>query len=116
MAVVIFQDGEKRELAPAIALKIWEVLTGVSEPSGEQQIAFCNRVKRLYLNWRTAPEAYIRDHWETIVPLMLSGWRVNRQGQPIMPDSESDWTLSRAWGLYEHGRLNNTVLTYGPKQ
>lgn len=60
MAFCVFIDGKTATLKPEQALAVWYVLNGDKEPENDKQEAFCNRVRRLYLNRENAPESYLR--------------------------------------------------------
>lgn len=59
MAFCVFTDGKTTTLKPEQALAVWNVLQGRIEPENAAQRAFCDRVKRLYLNRENAPQDYL---------------------------------------------------------
>lgn len=102
MALVKLNDKRKLEIPKAKALEIWAVLTGTNENPTEEQIAFCDTIDKIYLNWRDpdTPDSYIRANEATIIELSRNGWMCNSQGYPTRPEfsDKRSWYLVKALG------------------
>ena len=60
MALIVFNDGRKPITVPAEkGAHIWKILQGELEPDNEQQSAFCETVRNVYLNASNAPDSYL---------------------------------------------------------
>lgn len=104
MAYVVFTDGKKSNISAEQGLGIWQVLNGEIEGDEKQQ-EFCRKVEKIYLNWRNAPDNYIKANFDLIMPMALSDWMVNEKGQPTEPETGNDfaWKFAKRWGLWEYG-------------
>lgn len=76
MALVILNNDKKIQMAPDSAVALWNVLTGKTE-GNEQQQKFALTVKKVYLNWRTAPDDYLIKNREILVPIVKNEWMVS---------------------------------------
>lgn len=63
MAVVKLSDGNQLTMSHERALVIWQVLNGEIEGS-EEQITFCSKVAKVYLNRYKAPDSYLSHYAE----------------------------------------------------
>ena len=100
MAVISFVDGHKEVAKPATGLKIWEVLNGEREGSEDEQ-ELCSQIKRLCLDWRTAPDSYVQANFDAIVHLHFGDWMCDDIGRLTRPDPARPGAVAFAdkWGL-----------------
>ena len=108
MAVIRFTNGKEETIDAATAASIWLVLCGEKDATKEQE-NFMERVKNIHLNWRNAPDSYIKKRFETILPMALADWVVNHAGKPVRPGSEFAWQFAKRWGLWENGHPSSLV-------
>lgn len=111
MAIVKYLDEKDEVITAEVGAMIWKVLNGELEPDEEQQ-AFVEKVKTVHLNFRNAPDSYIKARLPMIIPTVLQEWMVDANGNPTKPESEFAWTFSRRWGLWEHGAPTSLVRKY----
>jgi hypothetical protein len=111
MAIIHFHDGKQQSVKPEVGAAIWLVLTGEQEPTPDQE-KFASRVKNVCLNWRNAPDSYIKKKFHHVVGFALADWTVNRAGKPTHPSSEFGWTFAKRWGLWDRGRPSE-IVTHG---
>lgn len=78
MALVKFFDGRGVELSAEKGLAIWQVLNGQLEPTHEQE-KFCEKVLKIYLNWRNAPDDYVLDR----LPVLRSMYKATPQAAEL---------------------------------
>lgn len=111
MAILYKLDGSKQFVSKEQGIKIWR---GLHEPDNldQQQLEYLGTIKRLFLNWRDAPEDYIEANLSSIIPLALNEWRVDKHGRPLKPATEFAWKFSKRWGLWNQGQP--TVLVTNP--
>jgi hypothetical protein len=115
MAHVILQGNIKQNLTREQGLKVWNILQGTAEPEDEKQAMYCNKVVKIYLNWREAPDDYVRQHLHAIIPLALNEWRVDEQRVPVKPATEFAWDFARRHELWAHGRANMKLINGQPE-
>lgn len=82
--------------------KLWE---GLCDPSNldDKQLDYLKSIKSIYLNWRNAPDSYIEEHLDKIIPQALSEWSVDARGKTLKPATEHAWTFARKWALWDKG-------------
>ena len=102
MAIIRFTNGKEEGVTPEVGASVWEVLSGEKEATKDQE-NFMLRVKNVHLNWRNAPDSYIKKRFELILQMALSDWSVDRNGRPKKPGSEFAWQFAKRWGLWENG-------------
>lgn len=115
MAIIRFNDGTTTECNGATGIKLWHILQGNAEPTPkEEKIAM--KVKKIYLNWREAPDDYIEERFAVIAPMVISHWMV--EGTPSgqhqhgsiglatrpMPGDSFTLDFCKKWGLWEKGK------------
>ena len=103
MAVVRFTDNSKKLIPEDKAIVLWLCLTGEKIPTPEQR-KYCQKVKTVTLNWRTAPDSYISKNLPTVIPQALNDWSVDLKGRPIKPSNKWSMEFARKWGLWKGNR------------
>lgn len=98
MAYLILNNGKTASLPADKGADIWLVLNGYEEGTEAQQ-EYCTKIKSIHLNWRNAPEEWIRDNLETYIEKAKDEWYVNRQGKPTRPQYTSDWNIKKKWNI-----------------
>jgi hypothetical protein len=114
MALIFHTDG-KREFAPeSRAEKLWRILVGQAVPINSAQKQYCDSVKReikkVVLNYHTAPEDYVRANLSKLLPQILADWTVDRQGNPLHPATAASWDFAKKYGLWK-GRKPTSIVT-----
>jgi hypothetical protein len=99
MAAIQLYDGKLQPVSGEQARAVWECLDGKA-PMTTAQAAYCRRVKRVYLNWREAPDSYVEKHIRQLLPAVLGEWCVDSQNRPVKPATEEAWRFARRWGLW----------------
>lgn len=110
MAVIHLTTGESQVIPPDKAQQIWQVLEGELTPTKQQQ-AYCQKVRSINLNWRTAPDSYIKEHLDVIIDMALMDWAIDRQGYLTEPDERDvhAWAFAKKWGLWHKGKPSDPV-------
>lgn len=106
MAHVIFHDGQKTNLSADKAQTVWQVLTGQIEGTDKQQ-QFVASIKKIYLNWRNAPDDYLLQNAEILRELVILSWMANpKDGSYTMPEYSDtvNWRVSHTIGLLQDGK------------
>lgn len=103
MAYLELKNGKKVAISAEQGIKLWKTLHDPINLS-DAQIDKLKTVKAVYLDWRTAPEAYIQENLAYIVPLALNEWCYTQQGKPSKPDNDWSWRFAKRWGLWEYGQ------------
>lgn len=122
MAIIHRTDGKHEVVDPEIGAAIWKVLNGEIEPSPEQA-KYCETVEKIDLNWRKAPDSYIKAHFDTIIPMALSDWMLEvreADGHKIVtgrvsrpqPGDDFAWNFAKRWGLWYEGKKTELVDKY----
>lgn len=62
LALVVFNDNKTKFLPQDQAERLWWVHEGGEKPRTTAQAAYIRHVKRVYLNRKKAPAAYIEKH------------------------------------------------------
>jgi hypothetical protein len=103
MAQIVFSNGKNANVSAEKGRAIWNVLTGKAEGDAAQQ-KFALTVKKIYLNWRNAPDDYLLQNKDIIAPMVMSNWMVTPQGKPTRPEPTDKDTIrvSRILGLTHH--------------
>jgi hypothetical protein len=104
MAVLKYKTGRKQLIPERMALPIWQVLYGYRQPDNEQQRQFVRTVDDVSLSWKSAPDEYIKENLEEIIPQIIATWRVDRNGHPTRPDYGPDLRFAEKWGLWARGK------------
>lgn len=68
MALIKLHSGKVQPITHEKAAAIWQVMQGEIDGTPEQ-IKFCDQVKDIYLDWRIAPESYIRVNRKAIAAI-----------------------------------------------
>lgn len=111
MAYLVLKTGKKMAITREHGEFLWKSL---HDPSGldEEQLDKLANVQEIYLNWRNAPDEYIRENLGGIIPMALNDWSVTGHGKLIKPQSNFAWQFARRWGLWENGQVTNLAI-YG---
>lgn len=113
MALIIYTNGDKAFKPDVEAVKLWRILDGQAKPENEAQrryIAHVRRtVKSVSLDYRTAPEDYIRKNLHKLLPKILSEWVVNQHGEPLKPADAQQWTFAKKFGLWRGNKPSAIV-------
>lgn len=88
MAFIRFTDGHDEVVDAETGEVVWQVLNGELEATKEQS-AYCERIKKIYLNWRKAPDSYIEAYKEYIFPMVVSQFMVRGEPRPTSPTDKS---------------------------
>ncbi len=65
MAIIKLTNGNQLTMSHERAVIIWQVLNGEIEGS-EEQVTFCSKVERVFLNRYKAPQSYLKRYAELI--------------------------------------------------
>lgn len=116
MAVIKFISGKRLEISGDAALKLWEVLNAEREPT-EKEGEYCGRIESLYMNWRTAPDSYLRANKRAVSRICKSEWMVDgykvgdwkhgSRGIAVRPEPNDydNWRVSELLGLIKDGEV-----------
>ncbi len=118
MAVVVLNGNRKEQVKHEIGLAIWAILNGEAEPDDEKQLNYCNQVVDVYLDWRNAPDSYIKHCFEAVVDMALGSWMCNERGEVTLPEPYDQWSIDFAnkWGLLYKGMATQIVRDYNHKK
>lgn len=115
MALIIYHPDEngrvKQEIVtPEKAHQVWQVMNGVIEGTEAQQ-DFCALVAVVKLNWREAPDDYIKHYQDAIMTMEVMQWMRDRQGDYTRPDlaRPSDKVFAKKWRLTQNGISTTTA-------
>lgn len=108
MAYLELKNGDKKQISREQGEKLWAALQDPSSVDEDQQ-KLLESVKRLYLNWHNAPDDYIQENLEAIIPMALNDWSVDKRGHVSRPASPAAWQFAKRWGLWEFGRPSSLV-------
>lgn len=98
MAHIELVDGKKRSITPEQGVVIWNILQGRNDPTQEQE-RFISNIRKVYLNWRKAPDDYIEQNFDYIKPMAMADWVTDRSGSPIRPSNKAGFAFAKRWGL-----------------
>jgi hypothetical protein len=105
VATLLLENNKKQDIAHDKALDIWNVLTGKTEGTEAQQ-AYCLKIKKLYLDWHTAPDDYLIKHQDIIREFVLNEWMTTLQGVITRPEpaAENNRRIAKVVGLFDLGQ------------
>lgn len=111
MAILKLSNGKDKTISLEQSHEIWSILNGEKEPTKEQE-EYCSNIDKIYLNWRKAPDSYIRDRFDIIAGMHMAEWAVDNQGTTVRPENYISpdgkyrvWVFARKWGfLDENGK------------
>lgn len=98
VANIKLHDGRTVTVPADKAITAWNILTGKIEATPEQE-KFVLSIKKIYLNYRNAPDDYIEQHFAIIKEQAMADWEVDRNGTPLRPTDDFGWKFSKRWGL-----------------
>lgn len=108
MAYILFNDGRRELHTDPLAVEkltqIWYVWAGLRLAHNPVLDAYCKRIKKISLNWYEAPEEYVRENLQRILPQVLNEWSVDSHGHPLRPTSNRSWTFAKKYGLWRAGK------------
>lgn len=102
MAYVITKDGKKSLISHEAGLKLWISLHNLDSLDIHSR-ARLERIAYIFLDYMRAPDDYVQENLQTIIPLALNDWVVDRHGLPIKPATEAAWAFARKWDLWAFG-------------
>lgn len=108
MACIRFTDGSRKFVPEPIGVRLWRCLHGLAAAT-EDQRDYLARVRTVYLNWRTAPDEYIRRNLPDIVEAVTKGWVVDSDGRPLRPSTQEEYAFAAKWGLWVNGHPSALV-------
>jgi len=113
MALITHTDGSREFKAEDEAVKLWRILDGQAKPMNDSQKRYCDQVrhdvKRVVLNYRTAPEDYVRKNLHKLLPQILADWVVDAHGRPMRPANAWQWAFAKKYGLWKGHRPSQIV-------
>jgi hypothetical protein len=98
MAYIIKNDNTTATTSAELGATYWTILHGYKEGTPEQE-EYCSKIKKIYLNWRKAPDEWIKDNFDKLKEKAKNEWYVDNQGIPTRPQYKKDWDLKNKWGL-----------------
>jgi hypothetical protein len=118
MALVLHTDGTRELRSEAEAEKLWLIKVGRARPQTPRQRAqvryLRKTIRRVRLNYKTAPEAYVLANLDEIIPQAIANWIVDRRGRPVRPATKEDMIFAVKYGLWYNGQP--TYLVNGTRQ
>jgi hypothetical protein len=99
MAIIWFKDGKRKIVSNEVGSKLWLCMHGYVEPD-ERQKAYIATVRSVHLDWRSAPDPYIRQNLPDIVDMVIQQWTADSSGRPVKPNSHEDYRFAVKWGLW----------------
>ncbi len=115
MALVIMNNGIRRQVTTPAAVKIWQALSGEIAPT-KDQAAFISQVKQVHLNWHVAPDSYIKANLHNLMPSILNEWAVDTTGKPHRPATDRALSFAKHYGLWKHDKPTELVTNYKDKK
>lgn len=124
MAYIVFNDRKTDQVDAAKGLHVWQVLNGYAEPDDPNDEKYCSRVRKIYLNYRNAPDDYIKERFDIIAPMVIGKWMVDSRpigngqhtsmGIPTRPQPNDtwNWQFSKKWGLIRNGEATELAKKY----
>ena len=99
MAVVRLLNGKDDTVSAEVGAELWLVLNGYKDGTPEQQ-EYCSKVKTIYLNWRKAPDEWIKDNWDLFRSKARDEWYIDNNCRPTRPQYDADKDLALKWKLF----------------
>lgn len=103
MALVIMRDNTKKKVSQDIALKMWWVKRGQRQATMQQKL-FVKHIQHIYLDWHSAPDEYIKQNLDSIIPQAIDEWAADPKGKPTRPATPEAWRFARKWNLWIAGQ------------
>lgn len=120
MAYILHIDGTREVRSEAEAEKLWLIKVGRAKPVTPAQIQYVRFIRKnivkVRLNYRTAPDEYVRAYLPEIIEQVVSYWTVDRRGRPLRPGTPEDMAFAVKWGLYRRGKPTGLVTQKGKPQ
>lgn len=120
MAYILHTDGTREVRSEAEAEKLWLIKVGRARPTNEAQEKYVklirSTIKKVKLNWRTAPDEYIRANFDEVIEAALQNWSVDRSGNPLRPQTDWDLAFAIKWGLWYRNKPTALVTGAGQLQ
>ena len=111
MAVIRKVNGKDETVKAEQGSQYWLVLNNKVDGTPEEE-AYCSEIKHIFLNWRKAPDQYIRDNFTKYREKARDDWYVDHQGKPTRPQFNSDWTLAKKWNLFSAHQPDNSTIEH----
>lgn len=94
---------------------LWKSLKQIETITDEALLNKLAGIKRVFLNWHTAPDDYINEHLDAIIPMALNDWMVDRKtGRPTRPQSKNARDFADKFGLTVYGVPTSLVTGMSP--
>lgn len=120
MAYILHTDGTREVRSEAEAEKLWLIKVGRARPTTKAQEKYVELIRqtvtKVKLNYRTAPDDYIRANFDEVMENALRDWVVDRRGNPTRPQSDFDLAFAIKWGLWYRGKPTALVTGKGQLQ
>jgi hypothetical protein len=100
MAFIRLSNGQEQALKPKAGAELWKVLNGETEGNEKQQAVAAN-VKKIYLNWRNAPDSYLDDRAAFLREIIILQFMRDRNGDIVRPDYDDE----DVWRIAKHYKL-----------
>lgn len=105
MAFLVFADGKSKTVSAEQGKRAWDLLCGHDEPE-EKEVRYLNNIKRVFLNWRTAPDEYLLQQDKTnLAQALLNEWMWKKETGYLTrpePDDHANRRVSELLGLLEN--------------
>lgn len=109
MAVVKLKTGQRKFVPEEAGVSMWLCKHGFEVPDPEQQ-RYLEQVSDIVLNWRYAPDEYIRRNLLRIIPQVVADWFVDPNGRPVRPARREDYIFAEKWGLWAKNKPTALVI------
>lgn len=106
MVVIKLNDTRDLVVDQTQGLHIYRVLQGLDEPANEKAEKLALATKKIHLNWRNAPDYYLLERKDVLIPIVLGYWMRLKDGDYVRPEwgDEAALRASKVLGLWEHGK------------
>ncbi len=120
MALILHTDGTREVRSEAEAEKLWLIKVGRARPTNVAQERYVrlirSTIRKVKLNYHTAPDEYIRANFDEIMEEALRDWIVDRRGRPSRPQTSWDLAFAIKWGLWYRNKPTALVTGKGQLQ
>jgi hypothetical protein len=117
MAVIRYHTAKEDENVPAEkGIRYWQLMTGEVDGT-EAEMVLCGEIKDISLNWRNAPDSYIKARKHVIFPMVLMAWMCDANGVPTRPDPSNSFAVGFAhkWEMLLYGKIAPSMRDYLPE-
>lgn len=120
MAYILHIDGTRELRSEAEAEKLWLIKVGRARPATPAQENYIklirSTIRKVKLNYRTAPDEYIRANFDEVIEEALKSWSVDRRGNPTRPQTDWDLAFAIKWGLWYRNKPTALITGKGQLQ